>query len=150
MVTIDYYASVGYALELLAQSEYHRQFRLGDYFRVEILPALWCGQTRFYCSHNGMPTAMISWAWLSEKVECEIHATGRALTHDEWNCGDRLFFNDWITPYNNIREVVHDMTHNVFPDEVATSLRRNRDGTVRRINRWTSVNHRRAREEVFA
>lgn len=34
MVKLDYFASVGYALELLAQSEYHRQFPLGDYFRM--------------------------------------------------------------------------------------------------------------------
>ncbi|MEC3862328.1 toxin-activating lysine-acyltransferase [Mesobacterium sp. TK19101] len=150
MVNIDYYASVGYALELLAQSEYHRQFKLGDYFRVEILPALWCGQTRFYLTEEGIPTALVTWAWLSEEVQHDVHKTGRALTEDEWNCGDRLFFNDWITPYDNIREVLHDMTHNIFPDEVATSLRRNPDGTVRRVNRWTGVNLRKTREEALA
>ncbi len=150
MVTLDYYASVGYALELLAQSEYHRQFKLGDYFRVEVLPALWCGQTRFYLTSEGIPTAMVTWAWLSEEVERNVHATGHALNEDEWNCGKRLFFNDWITPYGNIREVVHDMTHNIFPDEVATSLRRNPDGSVRRINRWTGVNLRTAREGMLA
>lgn len=53
MVKIDYFASVGYALELLAQSEYHRQFHLGDYFRVEILPALWCGQVRLLYDARG-------------------------------------------------------------------------------------------------
>ncbi len=150
MVKIDYFASVGYALELLAQSKYHRQFKLGDYFRVEVLPALWCGQTRFYLTNESLPTAMVTWAWLSEDVERDAHATGRALTKDEWNCGDRLFFNDWITPYDNIREVLHDMTHNIFPDEVATSLRRNADGSVRRVNRWTGVNLRKAHEEVLA
>ena len=150
MVTIDHYSGVGYALELLAQSRYHRGFRLGDYFRVEILPALWCAQIRFYLSSNGVPTAMVSWAWLSEEVEREIHATGRALTRDEWNCGDRLFFNDWITPHNNIREVLHDMTHRVFPNEVATSIRRSPDGKVRRVNRWTGVNLRKRRGEASA
>ena len=84
-----------------------------------------------------MPTAMVTWAWLNGDVERDVHETGRALSHEEWNCGKRLFFNDWITPYNNIREVLHDMTHNIFPDEAATSLRRNSDGTVRRVNRWT-------------
>ena len=148
MVNINYYASVGYALELLAQSEYHRQFKLGDYFRVEILPALWCGQTRFYLTPEAVPTAMVTWAWLSEEVERDVHRTGRALAGDEWNCGDRLFFNDWITPYGNIREVVQNRTHNIFPNEVATSLRRNPDGSIRRVNRWTRVNLRRAREEV--
>lgn len=150
MVNIDYYTSVGCALELLAQSEYHRQLKLGDYFRVEILAALWCGQTRFYLTNEGIPTAMVTWAWLSEDVERDVHETGRALTEHEWTCGDRLFFNDWITPYDNIREVLHDMAHNIFPNEVATSLRRNPDGSVRRVNRWTGVNLRKAREEALA
>lgn len=146
MVKIDYYSSVGYALELLAQSPYHRQHKLGDYFRTEILPAIWAGQIRFYVTDQGLPSAMATWAWLSKDVEADIHVTGRALTRDEWNCGDRLFFNDWVTPYGNIREIVHDMTHNIFPEEVATSLRRNPDGSVRRINRWTGIKLREAAE----
>ncbi|HHL20053.1 MAG TPA: toxin-activating lysine-acyltransferase [Aliiroseovarius sp.] len=103
-----------------------------------------------YRSLGAIPTAMATWAWLSEETERDVHATGRALNEDEWNCGKRLFFNDWITPYGNIREVLHDMTHNTFPNEVATSLRRNPDGSVRRINRWTGVNLRKAREGVLA
>jgi cytolysin-activating lysine-acyltransferase len=150
MVNIDYYASAGYALELITQSEYHRQRALGNYFRVEIMPALWCGQARFYLTPEGIPTAMVTWAWLNMDVERDIHATGRALKRDEWRCGDRLFFNDWITPYENTREVLHNMTHNIFPSEIATSLRRNSDGTVRRINRWTGVSLRKAQEEALA
>jgi cytolysin-activating lysine-acyltransferase len=148
MVNIDYFASVGYALELLAQSPYHRQHKLGDYFGTEVLPALWAGQCRFYVTQEGAPTAMVTWAWLSKDVEHDILASGRALSHREWTCGDRLFFNDWITPYGNIREVAHDMTHNIFPDQIATSLRRNMDGSVRRINRWTGVNIRKTEEAV--
>jgi len=142
MTHIDCYSGVGYALELLAQSEYHRQFPVGDYLRVEILPPLWQGQIRFYLSPQGFPTGMITWAWLSNEVLQDVLASGRALSPDEWNCGSQHFFNDWITPHNNIREIMQDMTTNVFPDTIATSLRRNPDGSVRRINRWTGVNAR--------
>ena len=93
---------------------------------------------------------MVTWAWLSDDVQSDVHATGRALQRDDWTCGDRLFFNDWITPYANIRDVVYDMTHNIFPNEVATGLRRNSDGTVRRVNRWTGANLRKAQEEAVA
>lgn len=146
MVTLDYYVSTAYALELLAQSPYHRKHAVGSYLRAEVLPALWANQARFYRSAEALPVALVTWAWLSEEVEKEVHTTGRALQRDEWNCGERLFFNDWITPYDNIREVLHDMTHNIFPDEVATSLRRRQDGSVRRINRWTGVNLRRTKQ----
>lgn len=148
MVNIDHYAAVGFATELLAQSPYHRQFRLIDYLSVEVLPALDSNQARFYLTEGGIPTAMVTWAWLSEEVERDVHATGRSLGLDEWNCGERHFFNDWITPYGNIQEVMHDISHNVFPDTIATSLRRNMDGSVRRVNRWTGINVRRANSEA--
>ncbi len=150
MVNVDYYAANGYALELLARSPYHRQQALGAYFRTEILPAMWADQVRFYITADGAPTAMVTWAWLNADVEAEVHATGRALTEAEWHCGDRLFFNDWVTPYANVREVAQDLCQNVFPNEVATSLRRNMDGSVRRVNRWTGKNLRSNSAEVTA
>lgn len=148
MAVIDLYAGVGYALELLAQSEYHRTRKLGDYFRVEILPALWSGQSRFHVTDECVPTAMVTWAWLTKEVERDVHATGRALLHDEWKCGDRLFINDWIAPYGNIRALTRDIGNNVFPDDVATSLRRNPDGSVRRVCRWTGSRRRKANVEA--
>jgi cytolysin-activating lysine-acyltransferase len=87
---------------------------------------------------------------LSEEVERDIHATGRALAGDEWQSGERLFCNDWITPHGNMREVAHDFMNNLFPDAVASSIRRNPDGTVRRVNRWTGVNLRRLGSEEVA
>jgi len=134
---IDQYAAIGYALELLARSQYHRQPELGRYFNIEIFPALRQQQVRFYLTPEGIPTAMITWAWLDEDVEREVQDTGRALRADEWKSGERLFLNDWVTPFGNTREVAKDVMNNVFPDaRVATSLRRNPDGTVRRIKRW--------------
>jgi cytolysin-activating lysine-acyltransferase len=94
---------------------------------------------------------MVTWAWLSEPVERDVLATGRALARDEWQSGEHLFCNDWITPFGNMREVAHDFMHNIFPNSVASSIRRNPDGTVRRVNRWTGVNLRRlGSEEVVA
>ena len=137
MVKIDNYASAGYALELLAQSPYHRQFPLGDYFRAEILPALWAGQLRFYLTEQDVPMTFVTWAWVSKEVEAELHETGRALNRDEWCCGDRMFLNDWVSPYGGVRHYVRDLMDNVFPDvNYASSLRRNPDRSVRRVNLW--------------
>jgi cytolysin-activating lysine-acyltransferase len=149
MVEIDNYASAGFALELLAQSPYHRQHKLGNYFRAEIFPAIWAQQARFYLSEQGIPHAMVTWAWINEEVELDIHLTGRALKNDEWRCGDRLFMNDWVSPYGGLRYYVRDMMNNVFPDvEFASSLRRNSDGSVRRINRWHRPEVRKIQERV--
>ena len=142
MVNLDEYASAGYALELLAKSSYHKQHPVGDYFRTEILPALWVNQARFYLTEEGIPTAMVTWAWLNKEVEKDVHETGQALSHDEWQCGDRVFINDLIAPYDNSREVIKDIKNNVFANHKATSLRRNTDGSVRRVNQWIGVNVR--------
>ncbi len=144
---MDHYAHAGYAVELLAQSDYHKRHDLSSYLQTEVFPAFWHRQYRFYFDDGQKPTALITWAWITEEVERDVHATGRALGQREWTGGDRIFFNDWITPYNNIREVMYDISHNVFPDVVATSLRRNPDGSVRRINRWTGVNRRRSKRK---
>ncbi|KPD10803.1 toxin-activating lysine-acyltransferase [Phaeobacter sp. 11ANDIMAR09] len=137
MVNLDSYASTGFALELLARSPYHGQHKLGDYYRTEILPAIWSHQIRFYLDERGVPAAMITWAWINESVEKEIHATGRALSRDEWQCGDRMFMNDWVAPYGGVRHYVRDMMNNVFPKvRTASSVRRNLDGSVRRVNHW--------------
>ncbi len=147
---LDYYTSTAYALELLAQSSYHSRFQLGKYMRTEILPALNVNQARIYLNGDGLPTAMVTWAWLSTSIEQAICITGRSLCSGEWQCGDRLFFNDWITPHGNIKDIVRDMTNNVFPNQVASSLRRNSDGSVRKVNRWTGSKVRTFSRECHA
>ena len=141
MVNLDFYTCIGYSLELLANSKYHKQHKFGDYFRAEILPALRIGHARFYVAENGIPTGLVTWAWLSDQAQQEIHETGRAIAENEWQSGKNLFFNDFITPYGNMKEVLLDFTTNIFPNEVATSLRRRPDGSIRRVNRWIGVNY---------
>jgi cytolysin-activating lysine-acyltransferase len=56
--------------------------------------------------------------------------------YEEWSEGSHLFFNDWITKPTVFRTAMAHMTQTVFPNEIASSLRRNPDGSVRRINKW--------------
>ncbi|NRA88501.1 MAG: toxin-activating lysine-acyltransferase [Rhizobiales bacterium] len=142
MVDINHYTAVGYALELLALSKYHNKFSMMDYMHEQILPPLSANQVKFYLADDATPIAMVTWAWISEDIRDEIHETGRSIIGEEWYCGNHLFCNDWITPYNNIREVTLDMSKNVFPDQIASSIRRNPDGSVRRVNRWAGKNVR--------
>lgn len=139
---LDFYTSMGFAAELLHASEYHKKLSLGEFFCDAVLPPLSQYQAHFVIDSKGRPTAFVTWAWVSPEVEKELHVTGRYLLRNEWNCGPCLFFNDWITPYGNIRDVVRHMTENVFPNESATSIRRYPDGRVRRICRWTGANLR--------
>ena len=51
-----------------------------------------------------------------------------------------LFFNDWITEPKAFRAAMTHMTEGKSPDEIASSLRRNPDGSVRRVNKWVGKN----------
>lgn len=87
---------------------------MGSYLRTKVLPELCSNQARFYRSAEGLQIALVTWNWLSEEIEKEVNTTG-GVRRNEWNCGERLFFNYLITPYDNVREVLHDMTHKGFP-----------------------------------
>lgn len=143
MTKVDHYAGIGCALEMLAMSPYHRQFELGWFLENEIFPPMRQGQSRFYLTRDGRPSGFLTWAMLSETVEREVHQTGRSIQKDEWACGDQVYFSDWIAPFSSSREIAKDVSENLFPNHVGSSLRRNMDSSVRRVNRWTGANVRR-------
>ena len=135
---VDPYVGIGFALELLKASPYHRNKELGAYFRSQILQPLTIKQIKFYTTMDGLPCGMIVWARISEEVRREIHLTGRSLSSNEWSCGKHVFINDFIDMANNSRAMIRDMMSNVVPDaKIASSLRRNSDGSVRKVNRWS-------------
>ncbi|WP_170566123.1 toxin-activating lysine-acyltransferase [Ruegeria atlantica] len=77
-MVIDRYVCVGFAIELLSRSGYHQGFDMDAYLSVEVLPPLRRNQGRFYLTKEGKPTAMLTWAWLSEDCEADVLSTGRA------------------------------------------------------------------------
>lgn len=138
----DILAAIGLSIHHLAHSPYHQHQKLSYYLPVEILPPLKAGQLISFVESNGTPAGLVTWAWLSGSVHADLQNTGRAINTNEWNCGAQLFFNDWITNPGTFRTIMTDMTERVFPDGVATSFRRNRDGTIRKVNRWKGKNVR--------
>jgi cytolysin-activating lysine-acyltransferase len=137
-------ALVGIAVAMMAQAPYHGQFKLGRYLTREVLPAVERGQCAGYVDGDGQAVGFVSWAFLDEQSHTEILATGRSLRSDEWTCGPHLFFNDWISDKSAFRPIMAEMTQTRFADYIATSLRRNMDGSVRRINRWVGKAARQA------
>ena len=135
---LDIYTSFGLVLELLSRSEYHEQQHLVGYIRKNIIPAIQCRQIKIYVDSTGIPVAFISWAKITDKVMREVHQIGRSLRNSEWNCGENIFFNDFIAPYGHSKQVVKDIRYNnIVPvGAIATSVRHNLDGSVRKINRW--------------
>jgi cytolysin-activating lysine-acyltransferase len=144
----DVLTALGMTIQQLATSPYHQQFKLSYYLPIEILPPLKAKQFRCFLNAEGHPVGLVTWAWLSDVVRKEAHNSGRALTISEWSGGAHLFFNDWITDAEIFRAAMAQMTHEVFPNETASSLRRNPDGSVRRINKWTGRNLQKSQIET--
>ena len=133
----DALCALGMAVHSLSISEYHNQYSLQRYLKAEILPPLKLGQAINYVDESGDPLAFVSWAWLACDVEKEIADTGRGVTEEEWNSGPQLFCNDWISSQTSVRTIVKDVRSRFFGNS-ASSLRRFKNGTVRRTNRWSN------------
>ena len=136
----DALTALGTTIGQLAISPYHQQFKLSYYLPVEILPPLKAEQVLCFLNAKGHPVGLTTWAWLNDAAKKEVHTSGRALAASEWSFGPHLFFNDWITDPVIFRAAMAQMTGEVFPNEIASSLRRNPDGSVRRVNKWTGRN----------
>jgi cytolysin-activating lysine-acyltransferase len=134
---LDLYLSLGYTLELLTISDYHKTYSVHEYFSRQILPPLALGQVKFYLDEDGSPVGMVSWARISEEVKEDLLESERPLKPSEWGSGEHVFINDFIATRKNSRHIIRDMMTNEVPDAAtASSLRRNPDGSVNKINRW--------------
>ena len=136
----DRFAAIGLALTVMAQSQYHRSFRPVRYFAGQVLPPLNLGQMRYYVGPSGVPTGYLTWAYLSDDVLAEVLLTGRKLEQNEWRCGPNPLVYDWISDRHTTGAMVRDMTTNLFPDHVIHGIRRNPDGSMRRVARMRGVN----------
>lgn len=140
--TITLAELIGMMFCLLVKSEYHRQFTLDFYMNREILPALDYQQFKIYLNDANHPKAFVTWAWLSDSVLAHAHKTGAALNPDVWQSGKNLFFNDWVAPYGDVRVLIKDLTDNIFPDEVATSVRHDQNRKLTKVCKWYGKNRK--------
>lgn len=136
----DALTALGMTIGQLATSLYHQQFKLSYYLPVEILTPLKVVQFRCFLDATGEARGLVTWAWLNDVAKNEVHSSGRALTIPEWASGRNLFFNDWITDPEIFRAAMVQMTSEVFPNEIASSLRRRSNGSIRRVSRWSGKN----------
>jgi cytolysin-activating lysine-acyltransferase len=124
---------------LMAHAPYHSQWDLFDFER-EIVTPIELKQYRLYHSTNGEPTGFVSWAFISSEVKRSLVNRERPMQLDDWNSGSLLLFYDFIAPFGQSTWIVNDLRCNVFPNEEAFSFRRNLDGSIKKIHKWTGKN----------
>lgn len=133
---IDYFEALGMMTQLALQSPLHRRWYIGD-IEVNFLPALHAGQCKIYLDENRLPTSLVTWALVDDEASTLLKEHGRTPPHDRWSAGDNLWFIDVIAPFGHPRHLIRDLHDNHFPAvDVAHAVRRNPDGSIRRIQTW--------------
>ncbi|NQZ32261.1 MAG: toxin-activating lysine-acyltransferase [Oceanospirillaceae bacterium] len=136
MDKLNSYSQMGICFELLAHSDTHKNYSCASYLDTEICPANWLSQLRIYFNDAKIPVAFVTWAEVSQETEKELIDDSRALYHQDWNAGDNLYFNDFVAPWGGVRDILKDLTSNIFTDREAFSLSRHSDGKVKKKHRW--------------
>lgn len=113
---------VGEVTSLMMMSKVHRKMQIRDIADI-ILPPIDLDQFRIYRNENKEPIGFVTWGWFSDEVEKKYLSGDVVLTKEEWKSGDNLFFTDFIAPFGHTKQIFKDLTHNIFPNETAKTLR---------------------------
>lgn len=91
------YEACGKIMWLWAQSEMHRSWNTALQAQF-ILPAVDFGQFHII-EAKGIPVAYCSWAHMNLEAEARYIVKPTSLKLADWVSGDRLWFIDWISPF---------------------------------------------------
>lgn len=126
------YDSLGMMAWLMTHAEYHRQWPLWS-LDQDILPPLMLGQYKLYLDEEQNPVGFVTWAWLDDSGRDTV-LEGKAVPgFKAWNAGEHLMVNDFVAPWGHAKFVTNDMRTVMFPNTKGFALRRNPDGSVRKL-----------------
>lgn len=131
---LGYHEALGIMLWLCSHADYHKTWPVWS-IDGDLVPPLIHRQFRIYFDEHRNPVGCATWAWLSEEKKNDMMADG-TLQFKDWRSGKHLMFGDYIAPWGHAKNILSDLRINVFPKEIAFSLRRNPDGSVRKLNHW--------------
>ena len=129
--------TLGSVTELMLQDAQYRHFPMACLI-AWIQPPLLLRQIKVFYGERGTPSGYITWAYLAADVEERwINDPGVTLHFSEWNEGEALWIMDFVAPSGLGLAMYRFAREELFPDfDVAKSLRRSKDGRVRRVSTW--------------
>ena len=130
------YEQMGLVAELSGKSSY--RFLPIARFAAWVSPAIAHRQIKFAFDESGNPIAYWTWAWLAPDVSKRMTGDPRALLHEsEWNEGSELWIMDFIVLSGHLMDVIRYIQEVQFPGlSQAFSVRRHRDGTLKKKSTW--------------
>ena len=132
---LDFYSRLGIATLLMEHSPYHSQWPLYE-AEQEIFPPLHLNQCKFYFDTQQNPVAFVTWSSITQATKNKLVNEGGQMEWDDWDNGDLLLFNDFVAPFGHTREILKDLRSQAWPHTIAFSLRRAKDGSVKKVNYW--------------
>ncbi|MFT2111126.1 toxin-activating lysine-acyltransferase [Marinomonas sp. 2405UD68-3] len=136
---MNFETSLGVCIWLMSQSDYHKNWTMRN-VDLEIIAPLLHNQVKIYFDDDQNPVGLESWAWIGDEQKQRILDDKGTLAFKEWNSGEHLLFHDYIAPWGHAKAILKDLKTHVFPDDIAFSLGRNTDGSIRKIYHWKGVN----------
>lgn len=107
---------LGNIVWLLMNSPTHQEMPL-LMMPTQIFPAISNKQYVLGMTEKGSPVFYMSWAFFDAETEKQyIEQTNMALTMENWNQGDRLWFLFWVAPYGHSQVAGKWIRENLFLD----------------------------------
>lgn len=142
------FETLGKALWLWSCSKLHSRWPLESAIHY-IIPAIEFEQCRLMLDENGMPRGYASWAWLNPQTEHKYIMDPNSLSYNDWRSGDRLWFIDFISPFDfrdtiKLRRLMGQVHGENY---LARSIRLRRDGKAQVLEHsGGSVNMQKSKE----
>ena len=132
----SFYHRIGLAAATMMRSSEYCQYPTAC-LALWIEPAVLLNQIYFFYDLGGNLMGYMTWAMLAEDTECRLLNDPDVLFHfSEWNEGERLWIMDFVLIDGNVRDVLKE-AFSLFPNvDTAKSLRRNKNGTIKKLTTW--------------
>ncbi|MBC3346495.1 toxin-activating lysine-acyltransferase [Pseudomonas sp. SWRI196] len=131
-------AVLGSATWLWMHSKAHRDAPLHS-LPTLLLPALKHRQFVLGSEH-GKPVFYLSWLNFDEAAERRyLQQSPLALTDTDWNCGERLWLNDWVAPFGHTAVVSRLLQRHLFTNRCARALYHRGDERGLRVKTFQGI-----------
>jgi len=121
-------------IQIMTFCEIYRSWTVADISR-NIFPAIARDQTAIFY-HKASAIGFVTWAGFDELSHESLVTTGNTPAHEKWNSGSKYWIIDFASPFLRVDKVRQRLKEEIFSSvDHCYGLRRNKDGSIRKIVR---------------
>jgi len=133
----QYTQKIGAVVSLMLQNKRYQFYPMACLIHWIHTPII-LDQIKLFYNEKGNPVGYLTWAYLAPDVEEKWVNDPKAMLHiSEWNEGEELWIMDFMAPTGFAKVMLNHVMEEMFSEfNQAKSLRRNVDGSVRKVSIW--------------